>query len=124
MLNNLVEHVNLTGERYPQHMIHTTKRVDDRTKKETMKWGFYTNAQTKPLIVDHMTELIDEYEIKIYSKVAQKEFKRFIINDKGQYAAKEGWKDDTVMMSCIGAYLVPQALKAGRMTSSRRELGL
>lgn len=54
-----------------------------------------------------MTELIDEYEIKIYDKVAQREFKRFEINEKGQYAAKDGYKDDMVVMLCIGAYLAP-----------------
>lgn len=119
VLNNLTEHTD-----YPHALIHTTQRVDDKTKKLTTKWGWYTNAKTKPLIIDHLAELIEEYEIKIYSRRAQSEFLRFIINDKGQYCAMDGYKDDVTMMCAIGAYCIPNALRAGRMTASKAELGL
>lgn len=124
VINNLVENVRITGDPYPQYMIHTTATEDTKTKKRQKKWGWYTNLKTKPLIIDHLAELIDEEEIKVYDQVAQSEFLKFIIDDKGKYGAMEGYHDDTVMESAIGLYLIPEALKAGRMTASKKELGL
>lgn len=124
VINNLVEHVRLDGVSYPHGMIHTTESVDHKSKKLQTKWGWYTNLKTKPLIIDHLAQLIDEEEVKIYDKIAQQEFLRFIIDDKGKYCAMEGYKDDTVMESAIGLYLIPNALRAGRGTATKSELGL
>lgn len=124
VINNLVEHVRLEGTPYPHAMIHTTETLDHKSKRTQAKWGFYTNLKTKPLIIDHLAQLIEEEEIKIYDRVAQQEFLRFIIDDKGKYCAMEGYKDDTVMESAIGLYLVPNALRAGRGSATKRELGL
>ena len=124
VINNLVEHVRLEGVPYPHGMIHTTETVDHKSKKLQTKWGWYTNLKTKPLIIDHLAQLIDEEEVKIYDKVAQQEFLRFIIDDKGKYCAMEGYKDDTVMESAIGLYLIPNALRAGRGAATKSELGL
>jgi len=126
VINNLVEHVRMPEDAvpYPRHLIHTTEQVDHKSKKTVLKWGFYTTVKMKPLIIDKLAELVDEEEIKIYSKVAQNEFMKFIVNEKGQYEAMEGYKDDLVMMSAIAMYLIPNALRAGRMTATKSELGL
>lgn len=122
--NNLVNNVGIDGEQYPQYMIHTTTSIDKKTNERKQRWGWETNERSKTLMVDHMTDLIEDEEITIYSETAKKEFKRFIINDKGQYQAMEGYHDDIVMESCIAMYLVKDALAAGRRTFSREELGL
>lgn len=124
VINNLVEHVRIEGPAYPQSMIHTTESLDHKSKKLQTKWGFYTTLKTKPLIIDHLAELIEEEEITIYDRVAQQEFLRFIIDDSGKYCAMEGYKDDTVMESAIALYLIPNALRAGRGALSKKELGL
>ena len=126
VINNLIEHVRMPNDSsmYPHSMIHTTETVDHKSKKLQVKWGWYTNLKTKPLIIDHLATLIDEEEVKIYDKIAQNEFLQFIIDDKGKYCAREGAKDDTVMESAIGLYLVPNALRSGRGAASKKELGL
>lgn len=124
VLNNLVEHVNLEGDPYPREMIHTTRTVDEKSKRPQRKWGWYTNLKTKPLIVDHIAGLIDEESVKIYDKAAQREFLQFIIKDDGKYGAMPGAHDDTVMESAIACYLIPDALRAGRRFATKAELGL
>lgn len=124
VINNLVEHVRLDGTPYPHGMIHTTQSLDQKSKKLQTKWGWYTTLKTKPLIIDHLAELIEEEEVKIYDKIAQQEFLHFVIDDKGKYCAMEGYKDDTVIESAIGLYLVPNALRAGRSAMTKKELGL
>lgn len=124
VINNLVENLHIEDEPYPQWMIHTTTTIDKKTKQPVQKWGWITSGKTKPLIIDHLAGLVDDEELKIYDKVIQSEFMRFIINEKGLYEAMEGFHDDTVMAAAIGYYLVPDALKAGRRTFSREELGI
>ena len=124
VINNLVEHVNMDCAPYPREMIHTTQVLDKKTKQNVTKWGWYTNLKTKPLIIDRLAEAIDEHEIKIYSRKAQSEFLKFIIDDKGKYRAMDGYKDDIVMESAIAIYNIPNALRAGRMTATKEELGL
>jgi len=125
VINNLVEHVGIDDPMpYPREMIHTTTQVDHKSKKSTLKWGWYTNLKTKPLIIDHLAGLIDEEVVKVYSQAVQNEFLKFIINEKGQYEAMQGYKDDCVLQSAIALYLIPDALRAGRMTATKEELGL
>ncbi len=125
VINNLVENVNMGDKTpYPREMIHTTETLDKKTKQPVQRYGFVTNLKTKPLIIDKMTEAIEEQVVKIYDRKAQSEFLRFIIDDKGKYRAMEGYKDDIVMESCIAIYCIPNALRAGRMTATKEELGL
>lgn len=124
VINNLVENVHIDDDPYPQWMIHTTETVDKKTKAIQQKWGWETTSKSKPLIIDHLAGLIDDEVIKIYSETAQREFLRFIINEKGQYQALDGFKDDVVMESAIALYLIPNALRAGRRTATKEELGL
>jgi hypothetical protein len=122
VINNLVENLHIEDEPYPQWMIHTTTVVDKKSKQPMQKWGWITSGKTKPLIIDHLSGLVDEEDLKIYDKIVQSEFMRFIINEKGQYEAMEGFHDDTVLACAIGYYLIPDALRAGRRAFSRDEL--
>lgn len=126
VVNNLVQHVSMPEDTdpYPQWLIHTTKTEETKTKRAQKHWGWHTTAKTKPLIIDKLTELIEEEEIKVYSQKVQTEALRFIINEKGQYEAMEGYKDDCVMATAIAMYLIPDALRAGRRTASKEELGI
>jgi hypothetical protein len=119
VLNNLTDHSD-----YPKAMIHTTQVLDDKSKKMTTKWGFYTNSKTRPLVLDKLEEAIEDESIHCYSQKVQSECLRFIVDDKGDMHAMDGYHDDTVMAAAIGLYCIPQALKAGRMTATKAELGL
>jgi hypothetical protein len=114
----------LTETDYPKSLIHTTEQLDHKSKRMTTKWGWYTNAKTKPLIIDHLAGLIEDELIKPYSRKMQSEFLKFITNDKGQYEAMEGYKDDCVMGSAIPLYLVPNALRAMRQPVTLQQLGM
>lgn len=119
VLNNLTDHT-----AYPKEMIHSVETVDEKSKRVTKKWGFYTNAKTKPLVLDKLAEVIDDELLRCYSRKVQSECLRFIIDENGEMHAMEGYHDDTVMALAIGVYCVPHALRAGRMTASKKELGL
>lgn len=119
VLNNLTDHTD-----YPKSMIHTTQVLDTKSKKLQTKWGWYTTPKTRPVILDRLAELIDDNDILCYSKVMQSECLRFIIDDLGDMHAMEGYHDDTVMCAAFGLYCIPEALRAGRMTATKEELGL
>jgi hypothetical protein len=119
VINNLTDHTN-----YPKAMIHSTQVLDQKSKKMTTKWGWYTNLKTKPLVLDYLAQLIDDELIRCHSAKVQSECLRFEIDDKGQMHAMEGYHDDTVMCAAFGLYCVPNALRAGRMTATKAELGL
>ncbi len=119
VLNNLTDHSD-----YPKHMIHTTQVLDDKSKKMTTKWGFYTNSKTRPLVLDKLEEAIEDESIHCYSQRVQIECMRFVILEDGRMEAMEGCKDDTVLCAAISLYCIPMALKAGRMTATKAELGL
>jgi hypothetical protein len=119
VLNNLVEHTD-----YPRYMIHSEQVVDKKAKTSTRKWGWYTNKKTKPLALDHLADLIEEELIRCHSAKLQQEAMQFIIDDTGQMHAMDGYHDDTILAAAFGLYCVADALKAGRMTVTKQELGL
>lgn len=126
VMNNVISHVGMPEgtQPYPQHMIHTTEVLDSKTKAKQKKWGWWTTTRTRPLIIDRMENAIAEQEVKIYDRKAQSEFLTFIINKLGKAEAMEGYKDDIVLQSCIAIYNIPAALRAGKYTASKAELGL
>ncbi len=119
ILNNLVERTD-----YPRHAIHSVETVDTKSKQIQKKWGFYTNLKTRPLVLDRLAEAIEDEQVRCYSQKVQSECLQFIIDDDGDMHAMEGYHDDTVMALAIGLYCVPNALRAGRMTATKAELGL
>lgn len=119
ILNNLTDHTD-----YPKHLIHSVETVDEKSKRITKKWGFYTNAKTKPLVLDNLADLIEDEELRVYSQAVQQECLRFIIDDDGSMHAMEGYLDDCVMMLAIACYCRDSAMRAGRMTATKEQLGL
>jgi hypothetical protein len=125
VINSLVNHVGMGPlAPYPRGMIHTTEVLDEKGKPLTKKWGFYTNLKTRPLVIDHMASLILDGEIRCYWRKMQSECMKFIIDDLGVARAMDGYKDDTVLCCAFTLFCVPNALRAGRMTATKAELGL
>jgi hypothetical protein len=123
VINNFVRDFIDTGK-YPRTLMHTTQYIDDKSKKPAMKWGFYTNLKTRPVILDLLAEHILEETIRCYSKKVQSEALRFIIDDNGDMHAMDQYHDDTILTAAIALYLIPNALRAVREAVTKKDLGL
>lgn len=81
------------------------KTYDKKAKEWKKQIGFHTNKQTKKLLIQKLSEVIDNYEIlgeHINDIEIIKELKMYITNDEtGTFEATEGEKDDRVMSYAI-----------------------
>jgi len=81
------------------------KTYDKKNHEWKKQLGFHTNKQTKKLLIQKTSEVIDNYsELReqINDIELVKEMKMYITNDdKGTYEATEGEKDDRVMSYSI-----------------------
>ncbi|MDR3137827.1 MAG: hypothetical protein LBT73_02980 [Tannerellaceae bacterium] len=68
------------------------------------RWGFHTNTNTKPLIVNHQVKLLREGGYIERNEEALDEFEVFELNG-GKMEARVGSHDDRVMTRCIGNYI-------------------
>lgn len=123
IINNFVRDYIDYGK-YPRQLMHTTQTLDAKSKKMQTKWGFYTNLKTRPLILDHFAELIDEEAIRCHWDDMQGECLKFIIDDDGHMQAMDSYHDDTIFSGAIALYLVPNALRVTREQLTKRDLGL
>lgn len=108
---------------YPRELMHTTEYLDKKTKQKERKWGFYTNLKTRPLILDHLAQLIGDELIRCYSSKAQSECLQFIIDDNGDMHAMDGYHDDIVLCAAIGLYNISAALRVVRTALSKKDIG-
>jgi hypothetical protein len=70
------------------------------------RWGFHTNTQTKPLIVNHQVRMLRERGYIERCAAACDEFDCFEVKENGRSTgAVEGSHDDRVMARCIANYI-------------------
>jgi hypothetical protein len=81
-----------------------TIKVDKVTDEETLKAGFSTNVQTRPLILDGLRAAIRDGEIKLKCRITLREMQTFIFNEAGKMEAEQGSHDDCVMALAIANY--------------------
>ena len=74
---------------------------DEVAKKRTKKFGWHTDAKTKPLMIDKLAELIREDLIAIPSEDTIRELQTYVIEEDGKTNAVEGCNDDRVMALAI-----------------------
>lgn len=77
--------------------IYSEKVFDKWGQKESKKWGWNTNALTRPILVDAISVAVRDEVIDIADKDIVDELGTFIINEKGKAEAQSGCKDDRVM---------------------------
>jgi len=123
VINNFQRDYIDTGK-YPRQLMHSTQYLDAKTKKMQMKYGFYTNLKTKPLVLDRLAEAIEDETLRCHSSKVQSECLRFEIKDDGKMGAMDGYHDDTVMTLAIALYNVPNALRVTREVFTKKDLGL
>jgi phage terminase large subunit len=93
--------------------MYVREAVDTYTARITKKFGFRTNSQTRPLIIDMLNDVIRDRIDLINDEDFLKESLSFIKNDKGRPEAAEGAHDDCVMAMAIAFYCMPQAHSTG-----------
>ena len=77
--------------------MYAEKTFDKWGQKESRKWGWNTNALTRPILVDGIAVAIRDNTVKVYDKDVIDEMTTFIVNEKGRAEAQSGCKDDRVM---------------------------
>ena len=75
--------------------------LDEQTKKLTKKFGWRTDAKSKPFMIDKLAELIREKLITILSEDTIRELQTFVIEEDGKMNAVEGCNDDRVIALAI-----------------------
>ena len=93
---------------YPISRIYFHMRLDERTKKETKKFGWITDERTRHLILKDLKQEIRESSTELLDKQLINQGMRFV-NVDGKPQASAGAKDDLVMARAI----------AGRMRRHR-----
>ena len=77
--------------------MYAEKKFDKWGQKESKKWGWNTNALTRPILVDGIAVAIRDNTITIHDSYVIDELTTFIVNEKGRAEAQSGCKDDRVM---------------------------
>lgn len=80
---------------YPN--LYTEKSFDKWGAKESKRWGWHTNALTRPILVDEIAKAVREDAVEIPDIETIAEMGTFIINPKGKAEAQHGCKDDRVI---------------------------
>ena len=88
------------AEIYGAHLYCRESPPEDITDGVPRKWGFHTNAKTKPLILDFAQWAISERAWDEPSEHCLDEFSMYVI-EAGKYTAPKGKHDDILMSTCI-----------------------
>jgi hypothetical protein len=70
------------------------------------KPGFVTTSTTRPLILDNLGELLRNNMLVIYSRTWLDQALSFIYNDAGRPQAQTGKKDDSIMATAVGCFVL------------------
>ena len=96
---------------YPRIYRHRT--VDQVTKKVTVKFGWPTNRQTKPLMIDTLNAALREGEVTVYDKRTIYELRTFVRDELGRMSGSPF--DDCVMALAIAVMMFPYATQASEV---------
>ncbi len=88
------------AEYYSSHLYSRISAQDVRDKIPP-KWGFQTNKQTKPFVIDNLISALREGGYIERDVEACNEMDTYEIDEKGAYNAKEGCHDDIIMSTGI-----------------------
>lgn len=77
--------------------LYTEKSFDKWGAKESRKWGWYTNAVSRPILVDEIARCVRDGCIDIPDIETIAEMGTFVINAKGKAEAQHGCRDDRVI---------------------------
>lgn len=85
------------------------RRMNDSSGMVEKSFGWSTDKITRKTIIDHLASEIIEENVDVPSPEVLKEFKTFVINDKGKPEAAPGHHDDHVLAAAIALYNIDSA---------------
>lgn len=91
---------------YPRQYVR--RKFDDYTKKLEPRFGFKTDGNTRPLIIDKYAELVENNTDLINDIPTLEEAMTFIYDDKGRPDAMEGKHDDMLFSDMIAEQIREQ----------------
>jgi hypothetical protein len=89
----------------PYKNIYFKEIFDEVSKKKTKKFGWHTDAKSKPIMIDKLAELIRENLISIPSVDTCRELSTYVIEEDGKMNAVEGCCDDRVVSLAIATMM-------------------
>lgn len=92
------------SRRYPR--LYFREKSDTVRATDERKFGFHTNAATKPLIIGHLVEMVRENGWIERDPQACNELLTYERRSNGSYGAKRGYHDDILMTRAIGLYVI------------------
>lgn len=94
------------------------RQVDSFAVDFTEKWGFHTNAQTKPTLIAGLQRVIRHNDIELHDPRTVKQLMSYSVNERGTMGAPAGSHDDLVMALCL-AYMGLVHRQTERVKQSR-----
>jgi len=89
---------------YDNLYVRSNQRPDELNPKKVVRYGFHTNKQTKPDIVNILAEVIRNCDYVERDEETLVEFQQYVRNE-GRYEALVGKHDDRLMTAGIGLYI-------------------
>ncbi len=91
---------------YMQDQIKILDRYPNIYNGKDGKPGFVTTSTTRPLILDNLGELLRNNMLVVYSRTWLDQALSFIYNDAGRPQAQTGKKDDSIMATAVGCFVL------------------
>ena len=91
--------------------VYQRRKVVDSTGMVEKAFGWSTDKITRKTVIDHLATEIVEKNIDIPDYDVIKEFKTFVVNDRGKPEAAPGHHDDHVLAAAIAVYNIDSATK-------------
>lgn len=92
----------LRGVQYPR--LYRKRAIGETTKKITVKWGWHTNRQSKPQMIDALDQAIRDGAIKIYDRHTLGELRTYVRDEKGKLHGSP--HDDRVISLAIAVQML------------------
>lgn len=88
---------------YKYPMLYFRRPAEQRKERPEERLGWSMDVKTKPLVVDHMKELLRTGHDGVRSKQLASEMQTFVKDEKGRMGAEQDYFDD-----CLDAWMVAQ----------------
>jgi hypothetical protein len=104
------------AEVYHDRLFHTVD-VESVNSEPVLKYGFSTNAYTKPLIINGLNAALRDGGYVERESGACDEMDYYEVKDDGSYGAREGQKDDRVMSRAGAVWLCTSYMEPPRLVA-------
>lgn len=97
------------------------EKVDEYTGKTEKRFGFRTTRLTRPTIISHLIEIVQDHCETINDRETLEELLRIVKNEEGRIEAPEGLHDDMMMALAIAHKIRDQVVFPLDVTEMRGE---